>query len=488
MENVTLVKNISWLVAWNEATKAHEYIRNADLVFAADTIVYVGEAYTGHFDAIVDASGLMVMPGLLSLHTHPWAQLPGKGFYEDMSMMDRLVSGSPEYIFPLDADEETMQAATEVGICELLRSGCTTFADLSSPFPRGENPDGGERWLETLANSGIRAYACPMARDARWSTRNGRDMDWVWDERKGYQEFLRGLELVDLAENHPSSRLRGMLGVAQVDTANASLFQKSYRAAESRNVPLQTHASQALFEVEEIYRRYGKSPMEWLRAIGALGPHTLLGHAVYTEFHPLSPSKVKSDIQIISESGATVVHCPRSFAEMGDALHSFSRYREAGINVALGTDTMQLNMIEEMRLGLYINRVLDGSDNRPDTQDLLFAATIGGANALLRNDIGRLAPGCRADIVLVDLKHPEMRPVRDPLRNLMYSASSQVVQDVYVEGQLVVSDRKVLTLDQDAALDRLESGQRRAADKVPQVHYAGLSASEMAPLSHEEKI
>lgn len=483
MKKLTWIKNISWLVAWNRETENHEYICNADLVFSDDEIVFAGTGYSQDAETIKDGTGILVIPGMLSLHTHPWAQLPGKGYYEDMGMMDRLVSGSPEYIFPLDADVETMLAATEAGICELLKSGCTTFADLSTPFARGELPDWGEQWLETLETSGIRAYACPMARDARWSTANGHEMDWVWDERLGQQEYKRGLALVDLAEQHPNPCLNGMLGVAQVDTATAKVFSDSYKAAEKRNIPLQTHASQAAFEVEEIYRRHGKTPIEWLADIGALGPHMLLGHGVYTELHPNAGDNVKQDIELISNSGATVVHCPRSFAEMGDALHSFHRYREAGINIAFGTDTMQLNMIEEIRLGLYLNRVIDSLDAKPNTKDIFDAATLGGADALQRKDLGRLTAGAKADIVLVDLKHPDMRPARDPLRNLIYSASANAVKDVYVNGRLVVSDGNVLTIDQDDALDRLESGQRRAAQKVPQVHYAGLSADEMAPLS-----
>ncbi|MEQ9450398.1 MAG: amidohydrolase family protein [Pseudomonadales bacterium] len=483
MSSTTLIRNISWLVAWDEVNQKHTYIKNGDLVMNGDTILYVGESYTGSADYTVDGSNTMVIPGLLSLHTHPWAQLPGKGFYEDMSMMGRLVAGSPEYIFPLDGDVETMLAATRVGIAELLKTGCTTFADLSTPFPRGNHRDWGDEWLDILANSGIRAYACPMAREAYWSTSNGQDMKWVWDIEAGRKEFERGLEIIDRAERHSSSLLRGMVGIAQVDTAGKDLFRDSYQAALDREIPFQTHASQALFEVEEMRKRYDMTPIEWLDSVGALGPNTLLGHAVYTELHPSTPDCVRRDLELIQERGASVVHCPRSFAEMGDALHSFGKYQNRGVNIALGTDTMQLNMIEEMRLALYLSRVLDSTDDSPSTLDVFNSATINGAKALLRNDLGRLCGGCRADFSIVDLTTAEMRPARDPLRNFVFSANSQSVRDVYVAGTKVVSDRSIVCFDEEEAIQKLEAGQERAAKNVPKVHYAGIDADSMAPLS-----
>jgi cytosine/adenosine deaminase-related metal-dependent hydrolase len=230
-------------------------------------------------------------------------------------------------------------------------------------------------------------------------------------------------------------------------------------------------------------RRHGKSPIEWLHDIGVLGPNTILGHVLYTDFHPHTKDKVQRDIKILVETGTTVAHCPRVFATTGEAMHSFGAYRDAGVKLAMGTDTYPLNIIEEMQLALMISRLVSETFDYPKSQHVFEAATTGVAKALNRTDICRLAVGAQADVVLVDLTHHSMRPARDPLKNLLHTASSEAVRDVYVAGQLVVSDRKVLTIDFDDALKRLGEGQQRAMKRVPELHHAGMTAEEISPLS-----
>ena len=114
---------------------------------------------------------------------------------------------------------------------------------------------------------------------------------------------------------------------------------------------------------------------------------------------------------------------------------------------------------------------------------MLHAATVGGAKALMRDDLGRLAPGMKADIVLVDLDHPDMMPARDPLRSLVFHAADRAVKDVYVAGRQVVADFKVLTLNQADAAGRLAEAQARMLAAVRQRDYKGRSAEEIVPLS-----
>jgi cytosine/adenosine deaminase-related metal-dependent hydrolase len=111
------------------------------------------------------------------------------------------------------------------------------------------------------------------------------------------------------------------------------------------------------------------------------------------------------------------------------------------------------------------------------------STTIGGANALQRDDLGHLAPGCKADLVLVDLADVNMLPARDPLRSLIYTAAERAVRDVYVDGHLVVAARKVLHLDRADAAGRLAEAQQRMIDAVPDHDHAGRSAAEITPLS-----
>jgi cytosine/adenosine deaminase-related metal-dependent hydrolase len=120
-----------------------------------------------------------------------------------------------------------------------------------------------------------------------------------------------------------------------------------------------------------------------------------------------------------------------------------------------------------------------------NTSDVFEAATTGGAKALRRDDIGRLSVGAKADLVLVDLKHPAMRPLREPLRSLIYVAGERAVRDVYVDGNLVVEGGKCLTIDLDAELTALEAAQQRSIERVPEIDFANRTADELAPMVYD---
>jgi cytosine/adenosine deaminase-related metal-dependent hydrolase len=140
-------------------------------------------------------------------------------------------------------------------------------------------------------------------------------------------------------------------------------------------------------------------------------------------------------------------------------------------------------MLEEMRKAAVLARIAAHDLHTVATADILHAATVGGANALQRDDLGRLAPGMKADLVVVDLKCSHMVPARDPLRSLVYHAAERAVRDVWIDGRQVVREGKVLTLDQASAGERLTEAQQRMMAAVPQRDYKGRSAEEISPLS-----
>ena len=182
-------------------------------------------------------------------------------------------------------------------------------------------------------------------------------------------------------------------------------------------------------------------------------------------------------------SGTSVAHCPSPFARYGQTLEDFGRYRRAGVNIGFGTDVAPHNLIEEMRLAAILARISAEDITTTSTAELFHAATVGGASALGRDDIGRLAPGMKADFVLVDLKNPFMMPARDPLRSLIYTAADRAVHAVYVDGNKVVENKRVLTLDHAGALEIVAEAQARMAADVPNHDWRGRPADEIAPLS-----
>src|SRR5262249_37861133 len=159
------------------------------------------------------------------------------------------------------------------------------------------------------------------------------------------------------------------------------------------------------------------------------------------------------------------------------------RYAEAGVNMTIGTDTYPHDMFDEMRLALYLGRTDARRMAGTSTAEIFHAATVSGANALRRGDIGRLKVGAKADIVLVDLDHPLMQPARDPLRSLISSAGSRPIRHVVVDGRFVVRDRRLETLDYQGAAAELGQIAKLNEEKICEVDVVGRTGEQLAPLS-----
>jgi 5-methylthioadenosine/S-adenosylhomocysteine deaminase len=151
--------------------------------------------------------------------------------------------------------------------------------------------------------------------------------------------------------------------------------------------------------------------------------------------------------------------------------------------MGVGTDTYPHNMLDELRLVSYLARTQAGDPRTMNSTSLFNAATVGGAKALGRDDIGRLAVGCRADMVLVDMTHPMMRPTHDPVRSLIYAAGDRAIRSVFVDGEKVVDNGRVLTMDYPAAAAALHEAQARVKANVPRLDWDHRSADAISPLT-----
>lgn len=477
----THIRNIDWLIAWDPEAQAHSYIRNADLVFEGDRILHAGSGYVpvpGDGARVIDGSGYMVSPGLVDIHSHPSSEPMNKGFTDETGSPGLYASGLYEYMPTFGPDAEAGSWPAALALSELLMSGVTTLVDLSPRY------DG---WIEVTAQSGIRGCLAPMFRSAVWYTRNGHLVEYDWDEDKGFRDMEAALGVIDAAIGHPSGRLSGMVSPSQIDTCTPALLQETRRIARERGLPWTLHAAQSVSEFHEITRRHGVTPVRWLEDLGLLDGGAIIGHGIFLDDHPNTRWSTREDLAILARSGASVAHCPTVFQRRGIGLQDIGRYLDAGINIGLGTDTYPHNMIEEMRHAIHVGRMTSGSPFTFKTTDVFNAATIGGAKALGREDIGRLAPGAKADLFMVDLNHPAMSPVRDPLRSLIYAAAERAVSHVFVDGLPVVENHQVLTIDHRRAAAEVTAASRRAEVRVPsRDRVAGRSGVALSPLSFPE--
>lgn len=468
----TLIRNAELVVGWDSSAGTHSYMPDTDVAFAGGTLTFVGRGYDGAADQVIDGRGLMVMPGLVNIHSHPSSEPLNKGFLDEIGSPGLYNSSLYEYMPIFRADAEAVPSCVRVALSELLLSGVTTLADLSMAHPG---------WLDLLAEAGMRVCVAPMFRSARWFTKNGHVVEYEWDEKAGEKAMEEALRLIERAEQHECGRLFGMVVPAQIDTCSAGLLKESRQEANKRGLSWQVHAAQSVVEFHEITRRHGVTPIGWLDSMGLLGERAIIGHGIFLDDHPSTRWHTETDLKRLAETGTTVAHCPTVFARRGIAMKDLGRYMRNGVNMGIGTDTYPHNMLDEMRLAAYIARTQANSPRTLQTTDVFNAATIGGAKALGRDDIGRLAVGCKADFSLVDIAHPMIRPAYDPVRSLIYAAGDRALKAVFVDGNKVVEDGEVLTIDYRQAAEHLHEAQKRVAANVPKNDWAHRSAEKIAP-------
>jgi len=473
-DTVTVVRKAAWVVAWDEGAARHVYMQDADVAFSKAGILYVGPSYQDHADEEIAGASIMVMPGFVNVHSHSGDEPIAKGLFEDVGTTALWGNALYEYSALIDSDDDAKAACQTIMLGDLMRSGVTTHLDIASPHAQ---------WLALAAESGLRAYLAPGFREAQWRMAGSHRLDFEWNESRGRERYAEALAFVDQARAHPSGRIDGVVAPSQIETCSEKLIKDAVAEARRRGMRITIHAAQTMAEHEELLRRTGETAPAMLERLGVLGPDLILGHCIFLDHHSWTRQRSRDDLDRLARSGTSVAHCPVTFARSGMTLESLGAYLRAGVNVGIGTDSYPFNMLEEMREAMICSRVAGRSVFDLDTGSLFAAATTGGARALGRSDIGRLAPGAKADLSLVDLSHPAMQPIHDPLRNLIHCAAERAIRDVYVDGQAVVKDRRVANLDYEGAVRELQDAQRRACRRAEQDDPQGRSLSVLAPYS-----
>lgn len=483
MADTTVIADADWVVGFDGV--GHRLIRGGSVAFQGNTITFVGPNYRGPCDRRIDARGRVVIPGLIDMHTHLALEARTKGFQDDHGVSRKLwMSGLFEYlpVWAVD-DPEGVVDAVRFAVVELLKSGTTTVFDMAWRTFRGPMDWLDERALEVLEQSGLRVFTGPMVRSARWFTRNGHEVEYEWDLEAGRQAFRAAVAFAEQQSGAWGGRLTGALIPAGTDTIEPDLIPEFMTAARRLGVPVQIHAAQTVHEHLVMMRRHGQTPVEFLARRGMVGPQVTLGHAVFLAHHSRIRYPDHDDLGVLAATATSVSHCPWNFARRGWCLESFGGYLRRGVNVTIGTDTAPHDMMEEMRWAAMLSKVATQDAGCPTAAETFTAATLGAARALGREDLGRLAPGARADIVVIDGRTMPMRPLRDPIKNLVYYGGSRAVERVYVDGREVVVDGRVPGVDERDLGERIQAAADRVLATVPERDWAGRTHEQMSPLS-----
>lgn len=466
-----------WIIAYSGEGDApgHRLLRDGCLVVDGDRIAYVGTQRPDDVDRIV-AVDRVIAPGFISTHTHMQESPADKSLAEDIAKRQFWSTSLVDVLPPRGAalTVEDMQACAEYSVAEHLQSGCTTVLQM------GEQ----SRYVaDVVERAGMRAYIAESYRSGRWFTRDGRRVEYEWDEAAGRAGLDRATALVEEFAGRANGRITGFLNPAQIDTCTEELLVASARAAEELDVPVSLHAAQSVSEFLEITRRYGRTPVEWLDDIGFLGPRTVLGHVIFTTGSPWVNFD-GDDLGLLADSQTTVAYNAWVFARNGIVLESFDRYRTRGVNLALGTDTVSQSMIESCRWTAILGKVVERRSDGTTAGEVFDAATLGAARAIGREDLGRIEAGAKADLVFWATDTLTMTPLRDPIRNIVYYAQPTDVREVLVDGETVLDERGVRGIDLDDVLPRVQRAGERVWSSWQRHDWAGRTVEEHMPLTY----
>lgn len=463
----------SHIVAFQDGS--HRYLKDGVVVWENDRIVHVGPTYDGPVDRAIDATGCVVTPGFVDTHAHLAGSPLDKSFIEDRGGRQFYNSGLFEYLPVRNAaqDEAASLACLDYSMVELLRTGATTVVELGTHCQAA---------VDAAGRAGMRLYAGQGYRSGRWYSDDGRQVKYAWDEQAGRDGLRAAIEFIESIDGAYDDRIRGILSPYQIDTCTEALLRESKQAAASLGVPMTLHAAQSVNEFQEMTRRTGMTPIEWLESIGFLGPEVILGHAIiiagssWANYHG-------DDLAILADTGTSVAHCAWVFARRGIAMESFARYRDRGITMSLGTDTCPQSMLDTLRWTAVMSKTVDRRTEVATAADVFEAATIGGATALRRDDLGRIEPGAKADLLIWKGDTLFMTPLRDPVKNIVYSAQAEDLRTVIIDGAVCMEDGRVIGVDETAAVAALQEAAERMWATMPEVDWANRTVDELSPQS-----
>ena len=474
----TLIQG-GWVVGYDG--RGHELIRNGTVVFEDTQVIHVGRGFDGTVDRRIDATGKLVSPGLINCHLHSAVNAVQAVYLESLKT-DYFGSNFVTYAAsrrgtPLPRTFARADLGGTYGMWSALRCGATTIFDV------GTMPGGPDAFTKLVGELGMRAYLGPGFRSAEYVYEGDRIV-WEWNEAQGKAGLQRAIDYAKQYDGAYDGRIRAMIYPGQMDTCTIDLLRDARRAADELNVPVQLHTAMNQREFHKILEQTGKTPIHLLHSIGFLKPRTGLGHCLFHNAHSWCHYPYGDDLKLLADSGATVVHAPYKYAKMGIHLESFSRYRERGINIAIGTDTYPQDIIHEMRWAQMVCRLADGSFSSAKPRDVFDAATLGGARHVGRDDIGRLAPGAKADIIVVDLLRIHYGAVHDPIKSLVETGNGTDVETVIVDGQTLIENGKATRIDEAALLKAVQEEGERLWAVVPEWHWTAKPLDEVMPPSY----
>jgi 5-methylthioadenosine/S-adenosylhomocysteine deaminase len=409
-------------------------IMRADLLIRDDRIAEIGgRGQTA--DTVIDAGGCAVIPGFVQTHIH-LCQTIFRGAADDLALIDWL----KQRVWPMEAahSASSIKASTRLGIAELIKGGTTCALTMETVNHTAEV-------FRVVEESGFRATVGKCMMD------KGDEVPRALQEQTG-NSIDESLALLEEWHGKANGRIRYCFAPRFAVSCTRELLEKVAGLARARGVMIHTHASENKTECQMVEQESGLRNITYLDSLGLTGSHVALAHCVHLS---------DEEIEILRTTQTNVVHCPSSNLKLGSGIAPVVKLLEQGISVSLGADgaacNNRLDMFTEMRTAALLQKALHGPEVLPANRALRMA-TIDGAKALgLDAEIGSIEIGKRADLAVVKLDRLHSTPVEDVVSAVVYSAQPDDVDSVLIDGEFLLRDGKLVTLDERETIDSARS-------------------------------
>ncbi|MCD6483315.1 MAG: amidohydrolase family protein [Candidatus Aenigmarchaeota archaeon] len=376
-------------------------------------------------EKIIDAKNKLVIPGLINTHTHIPMSL-FRGLADDLKLDEWL----QKYIWPREAKltKKDVYYGSLLALLEMIKSGTTTFVDMY--FHEDEV-------AKAALKSGLRGYLAYGMID-------------FGNKEKAEKEIKEAKRIMKYIDSLKSERINFLFGPHAPYTCSPEFLSEIKHLADKYQKFITIHVAETKDEVKMIKKKYGKTPTHLLDSIGFLSEKVLVAHAVWL---------IKKDIEILAKRNVTVSHNPVSNMKLASGVMKLKELLAANVNITLGTDgpasNNTLDMFEEMKLAALLHKIATLDPSTVDAKTVFKMATENAAK-FLGIRAGKIKEGYLADLVLINLNKPHLKPLTNPISHLVYSANGSDVDTVIVNGKVVMENREVLTINEEKILSKID--------------------------------
>ena len=408
-----------------------DIIENGWILMEKDRIVGIGSGTPpepkGDTEKI-DGSGKVVLPGIVNVHTHVCGSL-FKALTEDTK--DSFYS----LAFPMERflTPETTYILSMLGCIESVKFGSTCINDLYHHM---------RHTAKAVEEIGLRGVLAQKVYEVNLC--NLQYNDYAMDPAQGERKLEENVRLIEEYHHKGNGRITCRFGPHATDTVSIKLAQKISDLAEQFGVGIHIHAAQKEREVRQVGRAYNLTPAEYLKESGLAGSKLIAAHCLLLK---------ESDIEIMKNSGTNIAHCPQIVLKRGN-FPPIKAFYENNLNIALGTDWVSMNPWDNMRFAIAGARVKGCDEDCINAKKAFRMATIGAAKVIgMENSIGSLEVGKKADLLIMNVHHAHLQPIFDNLMaTIVYNANGNEIETVIIDGQTVVKDGRMATVDEEAVL------------------------------------